>query len=231
MKLQKAYIIRITNPLSRQYAKDAAESCERIGLQYEYFEGVEGKTSYDAWMNSGLDIKQDSMNHRINSKGVDPAACCSVSHALIWKKIIEANECAVVLEHDALMLYPIDLDIPDKKVIVLGYKIDDPMRYDHIKAGSPRYIRDVFYHHGAHAYCLTSKTANFLLDELKTIGGGGPIDNRFFLRERWSKIPLAIMLPTPAIGWIRQTTIWDKPDFDPGEMLPEFSAHLKHKTL
>lgn len=223
----KAYIIRTRNELSQQYAADCARSCADVGLPFEFFEGVEGKSSYDAWVNSGLDIKPGSMDHRIDSKSVDPAACCSVSHALVWRKIVENDECAIIMEHDAIMLHPINIDISEDKITVLGYKLKHPSDYNHIKAGPPNKIVDIRYHHGAHAYALTPSVAKMLLKEMKDIGGGGPIDNRFFLRERWSKVPLCMLLPTPAVGWIRETTIWNKPNYEVGVLLPDFEMFLK----
>ena len=73
----KAYIIRITDPISQEYAKTAAESCERIGIQYEFFEGVE---------------KSETQT--------DLALCASLSHANLWKLIYERKECVIILEHD-----------------------------------------------------------------------------------------------------------------------------------
>ena len=204
-----------------------AITCNSLGIDYEFFEGVENKRSYDAWTSTGLDIKPGSMDHRKDTQGVDAAACCSASHALVWKRIAETQQCAIILEHDSLMLHKIKLDIPDGKIVVLGYKIDDPSRYDHIKAGPPKNILDIGSHHGAHAYAITPKTAEMLLEELRVYGGGGPIDNRFFMKERWSKIPLAIMEPTPAIGWIRESTIWEKASTISGATVRSFSNHLK----
>lgn len=223
----KTYIIRISSSLSQQYAETCAKSCESLSIDYEFFEGIENMRNYDAWTSTGLDIRQGSMDHRKPSQGVDAAACCSVSHALVWKRIAETQQCAVILEHDALMLHKITVNIPDGKIVALGYKTTDPSRYDHIKAGPPKNILDIGSHHGAHAYAITPKTAEMLLEELRVYGGGGPIDNRFFMKERWSKIPLAIMEPTPAIGWIRESTIWEKASTISGATVRSFSNHLK----
>lgn len=222
-----AYIIRISTQLSREYADSCARSCEQVGLPFQFFDGVEKRSNYDAWTTSGLDIKPGSLDHRKHQTEIDPAACCSVSHALVWKHIAQSSECAVVLEHDAIMLHPVNVDIPDGKVVMLGYKLMNPTRYNHQKAGPPTMLRDVYYHHGAHAYAITPKTATMLLDEIREVGGGGPIDNRFFMRERWSKIPLAIADPIPAIGWIRESTIWSKANIEIGPTVESFDRHLK----
>lgn len=224
---QKAYIIRISTAISHEYAAGCAKSCIDKGIPYQFFDGIENQSNYDAWMGSGLDVKQGSLDHRKSQKKIDPAACCSVSHALIWKHISQNNECAIVLEHDSIILHPIDIDIPDGKIVVLGYKLRNPERYNHIKAGPPISLRDVYYHHGAHAYAITPNTAKMLLDELRVVGGGGPIDNRFFLRERWTKIPLMIADPTPVIGWVRSSTIWDAASIELGPTIESFQENLK----
>lgn len=212
----KAYIIRISSDISKEYAGMCAESCEKIGLPYEFFEGVENMRSYDAWVNTGLRIKEGSLDHRKNQYGVDAAACCSVSHALIWDHISKSGECSIILEHDAIMLYTVDMEIPDGRIVGLGYKLADPQKYNHIAAGPPRKVVDMTYMNGAHAYALTPSTASALLRELEVEGGGGPIDNRFFMKQRTTKIPLSVIDPSAAIGWVRQSTIWDEADVDTG---------------
>lgn len=227
MKPSVAFIIRISSDTSQQYAEMCAKTCESVGIRYEFFDGVENMRNYDAWTTTGLDIKSGSMDHRRETEGVDAAACCSVSHALVWKRIAETRQCAIILEHDALMLHNIELDIPDGKIVVLGYKLTNPNRYNHVRAGPPKNILDTQYHHGAHAYTITSNTADMLLHELRTRGGGGPIDNRFFMKQRKSKIPIAIMEPTPAIGWIRESSIWSTADTAMGPTVQSFKKHLK----
>lgn len=209
------------------YAQDAARSCERVGLPYEFFDGVENMRCYDAWTNTGLEIRSGSVDHRKDTQDIDKAACCSVSHALVWKRITETQSCAVVLEHDAIMLHPVEIDIPDGRIVVLGYKLTDPRLYDYDTAGPPTTVYDIEHHRGAHAYALTANTAHTLLNELKTVGGGGPIDNRFFMKNRQSRVPLAIVDPIAAMGWIRQSTIWDEACTSYGSCIKSFYKHLK----
>lgn len=204
MKPTKAFIIKINGETSEQYTKTASDSCDRIGLLWEYFWGVEGVDQYTAF--EKLPFKVD-----VHHSQLDAAACVTASHYLVWQKIVEEDVCAVVLEHDALMLHPIDLDIPDHLLVVLGYKSKTPKVYDHKKAGVPGSLVPIEKHSGAHAYCLTPKTAQYLLDEVKQTGIIESIDNRYFLRDKpdkITKIPLAITNPVSAIGWLRKSTVW-----------------------
>lgn len=220
---EKAYILRISKELSQEYSKNTAASCEKIGLPYEFFDGIENKSAYDAWLESGLDYRPIGLykTHRI-----DASVCATVSHALIWKKILEERETAIILEHDSLMLQPMQLEVPDNMIVTLGYKLTDPKKYDYKTAGIPTEIKIIDGHEGAHAYAITWKTAELLLSELLSIGVSLPIDNTFFLKMRKTKIPLGIADPTPSIAWIRKSTIWQESSDLNYEFISSFETNL-----
>lgn len=220
---EKAYIIRISDPISQQYSRDAAESCERIGLQYEFFEGVEDKTAYDAWMQCTFPVKMLGL---YKTGKVDKAACATVSHAQVWHKIATRKEVAIVLEHDAIMLHPATIHIPDNMIVTLGYKLPDPKKYNHVNAGPPQKLTSLDGHEGAHAYAITWNTAAAMLNELNTMGVSLPVDNTFFLKTRRTKVPLSIADPTPAVGWIRQSTIWKESSTLNYPFIQSFSKNL-----
>lgn len=198
----KAYILRIDNPISIEYAETCAKSCEEVGLPYEFFEGYHSVDQRTLWANLPLQLQ---INHYMDDK----AACATAGHFMIWNKIAENDECAIILEHDALMLQPADFDVPDGYIVALGYKFKDPSRYDHVTAGKTTQFVDIPHHGGAHAYAITAFTARKLIDELYDRGVVEAIDNMYFMRNtRWSNIPMKIADPTPAIGWLRKSTIW-----------------------
>ena len=165
------------------------------------------------------------------------AACATASHFSLWQEIakLPTNEPVVVLEHDALMLQPIKADAPapwDNIIIALGYKLHDPKQYDHNAAGAPYSVIPRKRHSGAHAYMITPNTARALLKELAEKGSPRAIDNFYFMRDNdpgdtESDIPLALMVPTPAIGWLRQSTIWDAPSTLNYDVVDEFSRYLR----
>lgn len=198
----KAYILRINNPISIEYANVCAESCDKVGLPYEFFEGYMGLTEEELWPSIPIDMK---IRHRMDPK----AACATAGHFMIWKKILENKECAIILEHDAVMLHKVDIDIPDDLIVTLGYKLHAALRYDHTSAGPATQLVPIAHHGGAHAYAITWKTAESLLTELQEGGVREAIDNMYFMRDVIvSKTPIAIADPTPAIGWLRKSTIW-----------------------
>jgi GR25 family glycosyltransferase involved in LPS biosynthesis len=226
MRPQKAYIIRISNEVSRRYAKDAAESCERIGLPYEFFNGIEDKTAYEAWTQCQFPVKMLGV---YKTSKVDKAACATVSHAMVWDKIASRKETAVVLEHDAVMLQPVSVDIPDDAIVTLGYKLKNPQGFNHVNAGPPTKLTSIDGHEGAHAYAITWKTATSMLTELNNLGVSLPIDNTFFLKMRKTKVPLLIADPTPAIGWVRESTIWKESSSANYSFIDSFAQNYKDK--
>lgn len=222
----KAYILKTSNPLSLEYATIAAESCDRIGLKWEYFEGYENADADTVWKTNTLGITSYLENM------IPPAACCTASHFKIWEKIRDNKECAIILEHDAVMLQPINIPIPDNRIVALGYKLRNIADYDHVSAGIPEVVNDINSHWGAHAYAITWKTAAKLITELGTIGVPVAIDDAYFIRQddRYvSKVPLAIMEPTPAICWIRESTIWTEAHDLNAEFVESFNQNLKKK--
>jgi len=212
VKSTKAYILRIDTEISKQYAKTAADSCDSIGLQWEYFEGINGKKNekqFSPWDQ----VKIDFGGKTPTTKG--PAACATAGHFLIWQKIIDNNECAIVLEHDAIMLHKPEIDIPDNALVVLGYKVKDPEKYDHKKVGGPKVLEERAKHGGAHSYALNAVTANRLLKNIREGKRVNHIDNQFFLTGNSRGIvKLFITDPIASLGWLRESTIWGKSAVD-----------------
>lgn len=224
MKPTKAYILMIDTDLSREYAKCAADSCDKVGLPWEYFNGYREKD--DIW--TSFPIKSKS-KFKIGGKG----GACTAGHIHIWHKIANNNECAVVLEHDAIMLHKPEIDIPDNMIVALGYKVEDPENYDHQKAGKTLKIEARNQHGGAHAYALTSNTAQILIKRIEQDGLTVMIDNHYFLRQGSAKknlnhVPLGIADPICALGWLRKSTIWNKAAVDNyNPLLKSFKENYK----
>lgn len=226
----KAYILRIPNsPRSVEYAKTAAESCDRVGLTWEYFDGVEGKHPDEIW---GKDNELGITNYFRDMHTA--AANCTHGHFLIWKKIADNNECAIILEHDALMLHPINIPILDHTINVLGYKLRDITRYDYQAAGVTKHFVPIQTHRGAHAYALTANTARELLKELQEEGVEVCVDTKYFRRldkKYISKIPMVLADPISSLGWVRHSTIvnFTPPDVTDLDYIDSFTQYLDKK--
>lgn len=229
-KPSRAYILKIDNPISEEYAKEAAKSCRKIGLKYTLFEGYQNMSGKMAFKKTGIqNLPTEEYRHIPNPNASMKAMCCTAGHFHIWKTIAEGkDEAAIILEHDAIMLQPVDIDIPENKIVVLGYKLPDPSKYDHITAGPPKEFIDIDGHEGAHAYAMTKKTAQALINELQEKGIRSAVDNDYFIRgQRRSAIPLAIASPTPAMGWLRESTIWGGSAHRNYQFIPSFQKNYK----
>ena len=137
-----------------------------------------------------------------------------------------------------MLFYKPNINIPKNKIVALGYKSPDLYIYDYKKAGPPKTTTPVERHSGAHAYALHWKTAENLLDELEQQGITEAVDNRYFMREKTrfanhpekiSSIPLHIMDPTPALGWLRKSTIWGESANWNYELIDSYKQHLDTK--
>jgi hypothetical protein len=207
----KAYILKINDPVSNDCAKVCSDSCDRVGLDWEYHRGYQNMTGKMAWTLTGLRTQyQEPVRYVPKPAPQHKANACSAGHGAIWKRIAEGNEdVGILLEHDAIMLHYPSIEIPDGYIVTLGYKLKEPARYDHEAAGPPTELIDIDGHEGAHAYAMTRKTAQFLCLEIARRGVLGCVDNAYFIRgQRQTQVPLKIASPTPAMGWLRDSTIW-----------------------
>lgn len=226
----KAYILKINTDISNEYAKVCAASCDSVGLQWQYFHGYQNMTGAMAFKKTGIKIAPLEDYHFVqNPSPGHKAMSCTAGHWSIWKKIANGpDEVGIVLEHDAIMLHPVTIDIPDNTITVLGYKLQDPSRYDHKAAGAPRELVSINGHEGAHAYAMTKKTAKFLINELEEMGAHSAVDNDYFIKnQRRTKVPLTIASPTPAMGWLRESSIWGKSAAVNYQFIPAFQKYYK----
>lgn len=223
MKVDKAYILTTDNPISQEYFKDCVQSCERVNLPWEEFRGVTNVSQEVAF--NELNIPNIPYNaHTPNG------ALSMLGHMAIIRKIYELRECAVILEHDVIMLHHPTINIPDEEIVVLGYKLRDISRYDYVSAGIPMGTTPIKAHEGSHAYAITWKTAEIMWNEFldKGVECDG-IDNHYFLegREFWTDIPLSISNPISALGWVRKSTMWDVASDLNYEFIHSFKKNLR----
>ena len=223
MKVEKAYILTIDTELSQRYLVDAIESCERMRFPWDEFKGFHDITTTEALEKVGLSTSTPMEG------GVLKGKLGMIGHMGIIKQIWERKECAVILEHDAVMVLPVTVDIPHGEIVVLGYKLKDIERYDAKSAGLPKRLVPIESHEGAHAYAITWKTAKMMLDEFEQRGVQSEgMDNHYFLKERvkHTKIPLSITDPISALGWVRESTIWEEATEINYDFIESFESNL-----
>lgn len=229
MQSKKAYILTIDTPTSEEYTSVCARSCNDVKLKYDLVKGYQDMFARLAWLQTGIKLGFTEEYAQREGK-ISKGDLCSAGHAKIWKMIANGKEdVGVVLEHDAVMLHSLNtVTIPDGSICVLGYKLVEPRQYLHMMAGPPTSLIPIPGHEGAHAYAITKKTAQMLIDEIEYKGRPlGCIDNAYFIKsQRKTKIPLNIVVPTPAIGWIRESTIWGRSATRNEPFIPQFRDFL-----
>ena len=89
----KAYILKINDPVSNDCAKVCSDSCDRVGLDWEYHRGYQNMTGKMAWTLTGLRTQyQEPVRYVPKPAPQHKANACSAGHGAIWKRIAEGNE-------------------------------------------------------------------------------------------------------------------------------------------
>lgn len=122
----KTFVITLKDdPLSEAAAKKTIESCREINqdsLDIENYDAVtpdrvdELMKRYKLrwvypWIGRTLDLKSGLMLSAYETSQPKKRIACFLSHYELWKKCIELNEPIIVLEHDALFINKVDLDL------------------------------------------------------------------------------------------------------------------------
>lgn len=217
------FILRHDDPTSHEYANTCAESCDAVGMEWEYFDGFCGISPIAAAKTLNI-LPEHVAETPISKRG----PLCTLSHVAIWKKMIDENiPQAIILEHDAIMLHPFNLDVPDNAIVALGYRLRNPKSYNHKNTEEPQKIYRVRTHRGSHAYALTRNTAQTLYSGVLRRKSAGCIDIHVFSSNKYREgVELMICDPICSIAWIRQSTIQARPSDSNYEPIKSFRDNL-----
>ena len=200
MKIQKALIIRRSQlPLSKEYAENCIESCEKFKIPYEVINAVEFLSCEEAFESVGT-FKQKSY---IPKK--DGHCNCHASHIKCWKRIIELNKACIILEHDAVIKGDVlNIDIVDDTVTTFGLRVVN--LDDYKPPASARELVKIESSMGTHAYGITPKTAQWLWEDVRDNGVADCVDN-WLMKYTRSGLPLFMCEPPQAVSWARISTM------------------------
>lgn len=176
----KTYILYIDREKSIQYANECLDSCKQFGLDAVLFLGVCDKPNRELIRRFG---------YKINTDMYASEYCTTIGHINVWKEIAKSNEIGVVFEHDCVVKGDYsNITVNDGELVALG-----PLVYEHTDYNFPtKYVNDIDYKDvqffkGAHAYAITPKTAQTMLDELDRIGQIlMPIDGLLGLKNKFN---------------------------------------------
>jgi len=103
MNVEKAYIIRIkNNEKSEQLARQCADSCKKVGMEYTFWDAYDG-------INNPI-VEPKNVHPMINLLKLSDhymlrgEVACFLSHVSLWIKCLEIEKPIVILEHDAIMV-------------------------------------------------------------------------------------------------------------------------------
>lgn len=182
--INNVYVLYIDNPKSIQYKDDCVKSCDGSGMNVIPVQGYNGASYKDICEEFGVHMipfylsqmpQQEQILNRVFS--------CTAGHMKIWQMIVESKEPGIILEHDAIVKGPLSqVEVDDDEILWLGPRIDQERDYRFPIGSIPEYI-DVDRWEGTHAYAITPKTAQYLLDCLHKYGLNDSIDGQLGMRN------------------------------------------------
>lgn len=131
----KAYIITTINAFESKRVEEltarAVKSCKRHQIEPMLFDAVVPATLekyYPGWpvrsdyrerllQNYKTKAKKEPTKE-IENRMIVMQQCMTMSHYELRKKIVESNETAIILEHDAIVLRNLDSDMPYEEYVV-----------------------------------------------------------------------------------------------------------------
>lgn len=158
----KSYVITITSlEKSVEVANRCIESGKKFGIGIEQFSAITPKDKvYDVALKEQLNIT--AFDERYSRK--ENAIACFLSHYTLWKKCVELNENIFILEHDAVIIDKIDMNINFKGVLSLGKPSYG--KFSKPQIGISR-LTSKDYLPGAHAYMIKPSAATELINRSK----------------------------------------------------------------
>jgi hypothetical protein len=209
--LKNAYILYHNSPKSIEYLQDCIDSCNQFpNILAIPFAGPSGTNCVDSCNEFGIHIIPHYLNQMsARQKEFNNSFSCSIGHYRIWREIVKTNEPAVVLEHDAVVKQDFTtLEPVDGEILWLGPRILNMDDYTYPVGWENKYV-EVDRWEGTHAYAITPKTAQILLDYVQEYGINDSIDGQLGMRNMFD-MRMRAADPPPVVAVVsgdRQSTI------------------------
>jgi GR25 family glycosyltransferase involved in LPS biosynthesis len=158
----KAYVITIIDmERSVEIAQRCIDSAKIFGVEVEMFKAITPKDNvYEIAEERGINLS--GFDERYSRK--ENAIACFLSHHSIWNLSLKNSESILVLEHDAIFVGDVNLNMKFKGLISLG-------KPSYGKYSTPRNgispLTSKGYLPGAHAYILKPNAATDLINKSK----------------------------------------------------------------
>jgi|SaaInlStandDraft_4_1057021.scaffolds.fasta_scaffold35400_2 glycosyl transferase, family 25 len=203
MKHYKIYIINMRkNEDRKQYIIDQMNKWNITN--YEFIEGIDGNNLDDYILNELVSIDQMSTN--LNRQAVKSEMGCALSHKKVYKKIIEEDSPALILEDDVF------ISVDFKKLVDIKFNNDFDIIFPNnryveenvndwqnlLVGNSNQVINDITFYriailgytfkelwHGAYAYIISPKAAKKIIQINTPVQFESDNWSRFNLQNIW----------------------------------------------
>jgi hypothetical protein len=209
--LKNAYILHIEDEKSKRYLQDCIDSCVKFpDINVIPVKGYNGANVSDICEEFGVDVIPFYVNQmETNGETIRRAFSCSAGHFKIWKMIVESKESGVVFEHDAVVKQSFtSLEPVDGEILWLGPRTHNMNDYTYPEGWELKYV-EVDRWEGTHAYAITPKTAQMLLDYIDEYGLNDSLDGQLGMRNMFD-MPMRAVDPPVAVAVVssdRRSTI------------------------
>lgn len=176
--IESAYIITLKdNLVSTQLSFRCQMSCKKNNIPFKIWDAYDGT--------SGTIVEPDHLKQKSFMswfKQVDhelsvTEVACALSHISLWAHCVELDKPIIILEHDAVMLKPIEMHSLFNSIIYLGnaeqYKKNWPV------LATPTHASNGNNYHficRAHAYCIDPQVAKNMLAHVLKMGISESLD-------------------------------------------------------
>lgn len=176
MQPSKAYIIRVEGlEDSEKKSAHCAESCDKVGQEWEYWEaynGLDGEIKDASHHNAIMECLKVTDHYMTRGE-----VACALSHISLWAKCVIEDQPLIVLEHDAVMVEKYEHHAVYNSICYLG-------GHEQVKQGwkvlptPPHASEGPNYHFicRAHAYAIDPAVAKNMLAHVLKMGICGPLD-------------------------------------------------------
>mgnify|MGYP003631359944 FL=1 len=176
MQSSKAYIIRVGgHEDSEEKSAHCAESCDKVGQEWEYWEaynGLDGEIKDASHHNAIMECLKVTDHYMTRGE-----VACALSHISLWAKCVIEDQPLVILEHDSVMVEKYEQHAVYNSICYLG-------GHEQVKQGwkvlptPPHASEGPNYHFicRAHAYAIDPAVAKNMLAHVLKMGICGPLD-------------------------------------------------------
>lgn len=178
INVSKAFIITVKgNSKSEQLAKRCADSCDRAGMPYQYWDAFDGTRGVITPPSHSAHETMTSIVKVTDHYMTRGEVACALSHISLWVHCAMIDQPIVVLEHDAVMLEKFLHHNSYNTIVYLGGSewVEDKWPLTYIP---PHATEGPNYHFicRAHAYSIDPPMAKNLLAHVLKMGIHAPLD-------------------------------------------------------